>query len=74
MIYEGEHSVPLVFRYDKHFASGEERNQLVGLNNVYSTVCDLIGVDVPKHSAQDSISFADYLIPGTRSTSSHRKP
>ena len=51
MIYEGEHSVPLVFRYDKHFASGEERNQLVGLNDVYSTVCDLIGVDVRKHSA-----------------------
>ena len=47
--------------------------QAVGYE-AHSTVCDLIGVDVPKHSAQDSISFADYLIPGTYSTSSHRKP
>ena len=32
----------------------------VGLNDIYATICDLVGIDIPHLSAQDSISFANY--------------
>ncbi len=34
---------------------------MVGLNDVYATICELVGIDVPAGSAQDSVSFARYL-------------
>ena len=34
---------------------------MVGLNDVYATICELVGVEIPYGSAQDSISFADYI-------------
>jgi arylsulfatase A-like enzyme len=63
MIYEGGHRVPLIMRYDNHFPANETREELVGLNDIYATICELIGVDIPYRSAQDSISFADYVDP-----------
>jgi len=35
---------------------------MVGLNYIYATICELVGVKIPLGSAQqDYISFADYL-------------
>ena len=41
----------------------ESRNALVGLNDLYSTISDIANIDIPSTSgsAQDSISFANYL-------------
>ena len=60
-IYEGGHRVPMVVRYDNHFPVNERRDHLVGLNDIYATLCELAGLTVPYGSAYDSISFADYL-------------
>ena len=60
-IYEGGHRVPMIFRYDGQFPVNETRNHMVGLNDVYKTLCTLVEVPVPETSAQDSVSFADYI-------------
>jgi len=60
-IYEGGHRVPMIFRYDGHFPVKETRSRMVGLNDVYRTLCNLTGIEVPEGSAQDSQSFADYI-------------
>jgi len=60
-IYEGGHRVPLIIRYDGVYPTNEKRSNLVGLNDIFSTICDIIGIDVPDGSAQDSVSFAHYI-------------
>lgn len=63
-MYEGGHRVPLIFRYDNAlagFPAGQERSHMVGLNDIYATLCDLLGLSVPHFSAQDSVSFAGYI-------------
>jgi Arylsulfatase A and related enzymes len=54
--------VPLVMRYDRMFPKNETRsNHFVGLNDLYATVAEIVGVKIPRRSAQDSISFASYI-------------
>lgn len=62
MVYEGGHRVPLIMRYDNTFPTNKGRNKLIGLNDLFATICDLVGAEVPSGSAQDSISFADYIL------------
>ena len=59
-IYEGGHRVPLIIRYDGKFTPGARRNRMVGLNDLYATICELVRIDIPDGSAQDSVSFASY--------------
>jgi len=68
-IYEGGHRVPMIFRYDGHFPANETRNALVGLNDLYATICALAGIAVPDTSAQDSISFAHHIYDGNNTAS-----
>jgi len=43
------------------FPAKEERDKLVGLNDIYATICELVGIaNIPNGSAQDSVSFAKY--------------
>ena len=63
-VYEGGNRVPMIFRYDGHFPAGETRNNLVGLQDLYATICELTDVDVPDRSARDSLSFAEYIRDG----------
>ena len=41
---------------------GEKRSHYVGLNDMFATICDLVGVSVPSNQAIDSVSFADYIL------------
>ena len=61
-IFEGGHRVPLIIRYDSKFNAGGKRKKTVGLNDLYATICELVGIDVPAGSAQDSVSFASYIM------------
>jgi Arylsulfatase A and related enzymes len=64
-IYEGGHRVPMIWRYDGLFPKNESRNHMVGLNDVYATLCEIVGIKVPYGgSAYDSISFSKYLASG----------
>lgn len=68
-IYEGGHRVPMIVRYDGAYPRNEARSHIVGINDIFSTICEVVGIDIPKDdndiygssSAQDSISFANYL-------------
>jgi arylsulfatase A-like enzyme len=59
-IFEGGHRVPLIMRYDGVFPQNQKRSKVVGLNDLYATLCELADIDVPYGSAQDSVSFAAY--------------
>jgi len=61
-IWEGGHRVPLIIRYDGEFPQNERRAKTVGLNDVYATLCDIVGITPPQGSAQDSMSFANYIL------------
>jgi len=61
-IYEGGHRVPMIFRHDGKFPVNQSRHHMVGLNDIYRTLTDLVKVPVPETSAQDSVSFADYIL------------
>ncbi len=63
LIYEGGHRVPLIMRHDGHFPANEIREDLVGLNDIYATISELVGAEIPYGSAQDSVSFADLVDP-----------
>lgn len=61
-IYEGGIRIPLTIRWDNGgIPKGEERSNLVGLNDLFSTLCELAGIEVPLGQAIDSISFASHL-------------
>ena len=74
-IYEGGNRIPLIIRNDKKFPAGQTRTKLVSLNNLYATMCndlyatmcELARVKVPVGSAQDSLSFGDYIPDETNS-------
>lgn len=68
-IWEGGHRVPLMMRFDGTFPANEKRYNLVSLNDIYATLCDLLGIEVPALSAQDSVSFADHIISAHNTTS-----
>ena len=60
-IWEGGHRIPLIIRYDRQFPANERRNKLIGLNDIYATICEIVGIKIPFGSAQDSVSFAKYI-------------
>lgn len=62
MIYEGGHRVPLVMRFDGQFPKGQNRtSHFVGLNDLYATLAEITDIAIPEKSAQDSVSFANYI-------------
>eukprot|EP00557_Chaetoceros_sp_GSL56_P011863 CAMPEP_0176485582 /NCGR_PEP_ID=MMETSP0200_2-20121128/5114_1 /TAXON_ID=947934 /ORGANISM="Chaetoceros sp., Strain GSL56" /LENGTH=595 /DNA_ID=CAMNT_0017882231 /DNA_START=88 /DNA_END=1875 /DNA_ORIENTATION=+ len=71
-IYEGGHRVPLIARWDGHFPANEIRTKMVSIADIYSTLCEITGIQKPIRSAQDSISMAKYMFSGNH-TSGLRK-
>jgi arylsulfatase A-like enzyme len=60
--WEGGHRVPYIIRWDHgNVPRNETRSRLVGLNDLFATLCELAGVTIPKGQALDSISHAKYL-------------
>ena len=57
-VWEGGYTVPLIMRYDGVLPQQSNRTGLVGINDIYATLADFVGFDIPDGSAQDSISFA----------------
>ncbi|GFH61474.1 hypothetical protein CTEN210_17950 [Chaetoceros tenuissimus] len=61
-VWEGGHTIPMIMRYDGVLGADQKRTGLVGLNDIYATLADFVGFDIPDGSAQDSISFADHAL------------
>jgi arylsulfatase A-like enzyme len=61
-IYEGGHRVPFILRWDNGgIPAGEKSSQLIGLNDVFATLCDLVGIAKPDRQGMDSMSFTPSL-------------
>ncbi len=61
-VYEGGIRIPMTIRWDGgHIPKGETRSKLIGLNDLYRTLCGLVGVHVPESQAIDSIDYSDYI-------------
>ena len=51
----------MIIRFDGKVPMNEKRNRMVGINDIYETICDIVGIDKPGGAAVDSLSFASYL-------------
>jgi arylsulfatase A-like enzyme len=60
-VYDGGHRVPLIISQPGTFGLGERRDQVVGLNDIYATICKLAGIEPSDNAALDSISFAEHI-------------
>ncbi len=68
-IYEGGHRVPMTIRWDKgKIPRNKKRSRVLGLNDIFATLCDLVGIKVPENQAIDSVSFANYIFDESNTT------
>eukprot|EP00940_MAST-03C_sp_MAST-3C-sp2_P002206 g2206.t1 len=67
--YEGGHRVPAIIDWSGQTEQGKVVNRLVSITDIFRTLTDIVGIDVPPHQAADSISFVDAVL--QPSTSDH---
>ena len=61
-VYEGGHRVPLVMCWSQEIPGGRKiRDQIIGLHDLFRTLCGLAGVSVPADQANDSYDFTKVL-------------
>jgi len=56
-IWEGGNTVPLIMRYGNKFPMDASRNQLAGITDIYATIAEFAGIQVPENQAIDSKSL-----------------
>lgn len=55
-IWEGGHREPTVITYPDVIQGGTVSNHMISLSDIYQTIADIIGAEVPDHAAEDSVS------------------
>ena len=61
-VYEGGHRVPLVMCWSQEIPGRRKiRDQIIGLHDLFRTLCGLAGVSVPADQANDSYDFSKVL-------------
>jgi arylsulfatase A-like enzyme len=60
-LWDGGHRVPFIVRWPGHVAPGSSCDQLICLTDFFATISDIIAVDLPAKSAEDSVSFLPAL-------------
>jgi arylsulfatase A-like enzyme len=66
-IHEGGHRVPFAARWPGNIKPGSTCNQTICLNDFMATVAELLNVELPENTAEDSTSILPLLM-GTQST------
>lgn len=56
-IWEGGHRIPFIVRLPAGSRKGATSSHFIGLQDIMSTIADLLGIELPGDSAEDSISF-----------------
>lgn len=56
-IHEAGHRIPFIMRWPGRVAAGEEFDGLVGLNDLYATIAEVVGLQLSDEEAPDSRSF-----------------
>lgn len=60
-IWDGGHHIPLIISYPGIVNKGSSSEELVCLNDMYATLADIVGADIPAGGAPDSYSFFDAM-------------
>ena len=60
-IWDGGHRVPFIVRWPGKIAPGSRCSQLICLTDFFRTSVDVLGVEVPPGSCEDSVSFLPAL-------------
>jgi arylsulfatase A len=60
-IWDGGHRVPFIVRWPGKVEPGSTCDQLICLTDLFATVAELIGADLPLGSCEDSVSFLPAL-------------
>lgn len=60
-IYEGGHRVPFIARWPNRIAPGAVSRHLITLEDVMATAAEIVGVELPTGSAEDSYNLMPYL-------------
>ena len=55
-IYEGGHRIPLLIRWPGGIAPGSRCDETVCLVDLFATMADVLGADIPDDAAEDSVS------------------
>lgn len=60
--WEGGHRVPMLVRWPGKITPGTTSDQITSLTDVMATVADIVGVELPHSSAEDSFSMLPALL------------
>ena len=60
--WEGGHRVPLIVRWPGKITPGSTSDELTSLTDVFATVAEIIGAEVPKDAAEDSFSMLPAML------------
>lgn len=70
--YEGGHRVPFIVRWPAKFSGGQSVNETICLTDIFASIVEVSGGEMPGGSAEDSYSF--YPIISGESTYGQRPP
>ena len=66
--WEGGHRMPLIVRWPRKFnetkLAGKTTDQLACLTDIFATCASIVGHELPRDSAEDSIDFSETLLEG----------
>lgn len=71
-IWEGGHRVPHLVRWPAKIEAGSRTNRLTVLGDIFATMADIIGADIPDNAAEDSRSFLPELIGKSDPSKQHK--
>ena len=60
-LWDGGHRIPFIVKWPGKVKEGSQSDQLICLTDLYATVADILNVDSPKKSCEDSESFLPAL-------------
>ncbi len=60
--FEGGHRVPFIARWPERVRAGGTTDQLVCLNDFMATCAEILGLNLPAHAGEDSVSFLPVLL------------
>ena len=60
-LWDGGHRIPFIVRWPGRVQAGSTCDQLICLTDLFATLGDLIGEEVPRRSCEDSVSFLPAL-------------
>ena len=56
-LWDGGHRIPFIVKWPGKVKPGSQSDQLICLTDLFATVSEVLGAELPKGSAEDSVSF-----------------